>query len=409
MTVSPGSDLPVLIVAFGAAELLEKCLQSVDRFHPGQDVLIWDNSGPDAPEVRELATRYPRYHWHFSAKNIGFAAAVNELAAMVPDRNFLLLNPDAELIGPLTNTVALLSEPDVAAVGPMRALDGFETAPRHRVAVLHRRTTPWDDALRKITLLRALAGPTGLGRLRGTPFSYYYRRAPEVVDGYISGSCLAVGRQAWMAVGTFDEEFFLYGEEREWQERAIDAGWKIRLADEVAVRHVRRGTVSHDVLRRQRSEDLLLANMVLLFEYKYGRRAAEFYLGWLLLWEAVRRTVRPAPHPRSDQPDVLVTVDGSIDEVRARIATAIGLDQAGHRVVAVSLQRLGILARDLPPSIRLVRRPWWWPMIRPHKLPPTVIAGDTSRQRALARLVRLHPGSTVSVERGRAAPDSGSR
>lgn len=389
-------DLPVLIVSFRAADLLEKCLISVKAFHPGQDVLIWDNTGPELSMIRELAERYPEFRWCFSEQNIGFAAAVNRLADMVPGRDFLLLNPDAELVAPLEKTLVLMGQPRVAAAGPMIAGFGAPVLLTRKVDHRHRGTTPWDTCYRKLTYLNALGGAAGLGgRLRGSPFSRSYRLPPREVDGYISGCCLAIRREAWDELGPFDEEFFLYGEEAHWQRKANARGWKIRLADEVAVRHSSRGTVRGDRDWSQRSADLLRSNQVLQVEYIYGRGLADFFLAWSSLFAWVRRLVHRTSASTSERGDVLVTADGPSQRLGSRITTALALEQAGYRVTVVSLQRLGILARELPPTIRLVRMTWWWPWFPGERLPSIVVPGETGRERAFTRLLRLSRGANV--------------
>ena len=77
-------------------------------------------------------------------------------------------------------------------------------------------------------------------KLRGTRISHLYRQQPaesQSIDGYMAGICLAINRAAWNEIGGFDEEFFLYGEETDWQERATAAGWRILLADELDAEH----------------------------------------------------------------------------------------------------------------------------------------------------------------------------
>lgn len=393
MSTEPDS-LPVLIVSFRAAGLLEKCLISVQTFHPGQDVLIWDNTGPASADIHEVAERYPEFHWHFSDRNIGFAAAVNRLAQMIPERNFLLLNPDAELVAPLEKTRALIGAPGVAAVGPMTVQEEFGAPAllKRQVKRLDQGATPWDVANRRLNLGQALlaaAGP-GWGRIRSTPFSSRYQTPPGDVDGYIFGSCLAIGREAWAQIGGFDEEFFLYGEEQEWQYRAITTGWKIRLADECAVKHLKQGTVGEDHELQLRSEELQFANGILFYESIYGEKAAEFYLAWVSLFTSLKRRVRHRSKSCNRKVrDVLVTACGPDHVIHSRIATAIAIERDGYEVTVVSLQRLGVLQMDLPPTIRLIRMAWWWPWLPDGKLPASVVAGPTSRERAFARLLRL--------------------
>lgn len=393
------TDLPVLIVSFRSADLLEKCLRSVKTFHPGQDVLIWDNSGPEVSEVRELAERYPQFRWHFSEQNIGFAAAVNRLSNLVRGRDFLLLNPDAELLAPLEKTHALIRRPRVAAAAPMIAVQLEDTRPgpsESRVGTWYPEVTSWDNCYRSLTFLNAIGVAAGLGkRLRGSPLSRSYRLQPDEVDGYISGCCLAMRREAWDELGPFDEEFFLYGEEAEWQRKANQRGWKIRLADEVAVRHVKGGTVQGAGDLSQRSEDLLRSSLALQVEYIYGDRAAGFFLAWSSVFDGMKRLLRRTPAAGSTDRGVLVTADGPDDVLRSRIAIALAYQQEGYQVTVVALQRMGMLAAQLPPSIRLVRMAWWWPWRPDQQRPPLVVEGVTVRERTFVRLLRL-TGSRLS-------------
>ena len=394
-------ELPVLIVAFRSADLLEKCLQSVKTFHADQDVLIWDNSGPDVSEVRALAKRYREFRWHFSEVNVGFSVAVNRLAAMVPGKNFLLLNPDAELIAPLVKTVSLLREPHVGAVGPMTVAEDVSPTQTRRAIFLHPSAMPWDNCVRRLTLLGALGAGAGLGNLlRGSPLSRYYRTAPSKVDGYIAGCCLAISREAWDKLGGFDEEFFLYGEEADWQQRANDSGWEVRLATEVAVRHVRQGTTKGDRVRSQRSQDLCYSSLALMVERNYSRRSADLILVWSYFFAEVKRIIRGVKSRTDSRADFLITIDGPDHLFRDKIAKALALEKAGYRVMVVSLQQMGTLPRDLPPSIRLVRMAWWLPWLPGARLPLAVASGATGKGKAFTWLLNLRPTTKAAPARG---------
>jgi hypothetical protein len=125
--------------------------------------------------------------------------------------------------------------------------------------------------------------------------------------------------------------------------------------------------------------------------------------GGLLLWVAVaelslvlaslaenmRRKVRGRHGRAVQQPDVLVTADGPGNIVSDRVSTALTLARAGYSVAVVSLQRLGTLPGDLPPSIRLIRRPSWWPSVAPKDTPPVLVMGTAAKEQAFARLFRL--------------------
>jgi GT2 family glycosyltransferase len=385
---SAAHDLVVLVVAYKSADKLEKCLRAAERYLPGREVYVWDNSGPTHPDIRALAEHFGHVRWFTNSDNIGFAAAVNRLAEMVPDRDMLLLNPDAELLGPLALTRAALREPRVAAVAPMVS-DGdlaAEAAP-----LLSAEQMPWDVAHRRVTLVSAICGiALPPQRLRGTWLSDRYRSKPSEVKGYLTGACLAIRRDAWDALGPLDEEFFLYGEEADWQSRARAAGWRLRLTDEIGVRHAAHGTVAGDSVASRRSEDLFRAGVALQLEYRYGKWAAGCFLATTSLIEVVKQRLRRGSEEAANS-DVLVTINslGESALPAERISMAIELTNAGYAVTVVSLGRLGQLPRHVPATIRLIRRPWWWPSAGPDRTPRVLVEGATKQERAFARLFRI--------------------
>lgn len=403
--------IAILVVAFRALDMLKVCLTSIATFLPECKVHVWDNSGSDFPDVRDFAYQHPEIEWHLGGKNIGFAAAVNRLAESVPGHDLLLVNPDAELIGPLKLTLAGIREPKIAAASPLEGAFPGEVKVDSGGRRIYRRRAPWDVAYRKLTLCNLFGNAAGLGdRFPGSPFSLMYRSQPSEVDGFLAGSCLAINREAWDTVGPFDEEFFLYHEESEWQRRATSAGWKLRLADEVGVRHYRKGTVASDPRRLMRSQDLAFASSVLMAEYCFGLRVGELFLVFATVIDnlkaRIRRRPAPAPRPR----EVVLTANGSAATVSQRSVAALALIEAGYPVSVICLQRVGAsLPSELPATVRLVRRPWWWPSIAPCAAPSFFVIGTTARERAFARLFRLrHPGvPLVSINELRRLAEAG--
>jgi GT2 family glycosyltransferase len=386
--VETAHGLAILIVAYRSPEKLEKCLKEAERHLPYCDIHIWDNSGLSYPAVRLVAARSPGVRSFTASENIGFAAAVNRLATRVSSKDMLLLNPDAELLCSLPLTQAALRERHVGAAAPMVWDDELTSKSAPLFSPVH---APWDVAHRRSTWLNAFCmNVVRPERLRGTWLSDRYRSQPTDVDGYLTGACLAIRREAWNAVGPFDEEFFLYGEESDWQTRAAAAGWKIRLADEIGVRHSGHGTVAGDFVASKRSHDLLRAAEALRLEYLYSHRVAELFIAFASLTELIKGRVLRR-RTRGIRTDVMITVDalqGSEPAIKS-IGTAAALDDAGYRVAVVSLKRLGALPRDLPSSIRLIRRPWWLPSMAPDQTPRILVTGRTSKQSSFARLFRL--------------------
>ncbi len=203
----------VLVVAYGAPELLDRCLAALGDELP---VVVVDNSSD--PLVCAVARQHGADYVD-PGTNLGFAAGVNAGTARrrLPRADLLLLNPDAEItpdgIRSLHRCLGTMS--DVACVAPA------QTDPdSHR----HARVA-WPFP----TPLGAWAEAVGIGRHRHG-------------DEFVIGSILLIRAAALAQVGAFDERFFLYAEETDWQFRARRLGWRSALCPEVVAVHVGAGT-----------------------------------------------------------------------------------------------------------------------------------------------------------------------
>lgn len=382
-------SVSILIVAYRSSEQLAACLDSVALMLPELQTLVWDNSGPDYPGMATVQRAHPDTRWFGDGTNKGFAAAVNALAMHAPEDDLLLLNPDAELIGPLSKTFSILRQTGVAAVAPMVVPNGdrfhSERSGRHR---------PWDVAHRGSGVLRSWVSKSGYAEmLRGTPLSDLYSSRPGDVDGYLTGACVAIDRSAWDAIGPFDDEFFLYGEEFDWQQRARAAGWSIRLADEVGVAHSGHGTVAGEATGASRSAELLRANVALGLERRRGVHHADVYLAGTSLLDRVQRSQRRARRNRREsdpRPSVVFTINRLVygGAERHHVLLAAELDRRGYDVTIAAMQRFGPLVSEIPHSIRVVRQPWWAPMIDTLRDDAIVVSGDTNTEVGFASVWR---------------------
>jgi GT2 family glycosyltransferase/glycosyltransferase involved in cell wall biosynthesis len=216
---SVGDDPLVVVVAFHAPELLDRCLEAL-----GGDfaVLVVDNSSD--PSVEDVA--HARGCSYLDpGRNLGFAGGVNRGFAVRDGRDVLLLNPDATITPDAVRDLhaVLGRDPGLAAVAPAQSGPGGAVPDR----VVWPFPTPagaWLEAV-------------GLGRLRDRP-------------DFLIGSVLLVASAALDDVGPFDDRFFLYAEESDWQRRAADRGWRVALCPSVTATHVGAGT-GGDPVRRE--------------------------------------------------------------------------------------------------------------------------------------------------------------
>jgi glycosyltransferase involved in cell wall biosynthesis/GT2 family glycosyltransferase len=373
-------ELAVLIVSYRRAELLDRALASVDKWLPEARVHVWDNGSSGSPAVQALAETRPDVTWTFSEFNLGYIAAMNKLMAQVPDCDVLQLNPDAELLGPCTRARAVLAEPGVAVVSPT-VLDP------------EGRDLPWDVAHREQGVVRNLLNSAGYAkRLRGRTVSDLYPSAPEHVDGYLTGCALFIARDAWDALGPFDEQFFVYGEDATWQPNARKHGWDLRLVDDPAgpqVRHASGGTVADDPLASMRGGDLLRSAQVMVLGLEHNAGRGSLYAAGSTLLDRVQRSKRAPRRARLDalaaqaggRPAVVVITNGLRPggAERQRVVLANELVERGHPVTLVCLQHLGQYVSELDPRVRLLMQPWWQPVVDVAATDEAIVVGGCTR------------------------------
>lgn len=216
---TPQTLLEIVVVAYGAPELLRRALTPVAALA----VTVIDNSSQ--AEIRDLCAELGIRYLDPQA-NLGFGSAVNHVLRdrLLPGADVLLLNPDA-VIDPADIAElhrVLRSDGRLASVGPAQVDEVG-----HRARVRWPFPSPfgsWLDAL-------------GVGRLRSAE------------RGFVIGSVLLLRAEALAQVGGFDERFFLYAEETDWAYRAHLLGWHHAPVQHIEAVHAGAGT-STDPRRR---------------------------------------------------------------------------------------------------------------------------------------------------------------
>jgi len=190
---------------------------------------VVDNASSDAT-VDIVRTEFPTVRLLVRASNGGFAVGVNQAAALVPDDDILLFNPDAELRpGALHVLEAYLEKhPKVGIAVPRLVYPDGSIQPNARTfptpwTMLARRTfLGWLPIGRRIHARHLLAGET-----------------PEVARPIQSaiGAVMLVRRAAINQIGLLDERIFLYGEDWDWCYRMWAGGWEVHIEPAAVMQH----------------------------------------------------------------------------------------------------------------------------------------------------------------------------
>lgn len=266
--MSAAVDLAIVVVTHQSRAALGPCLASlgelVDR------VVAVDNASTDG--TLDLLRRH-RVRTLALDENVGFAAAANRGARAASARNLCFLNPDCE------------AEPELFRAG-LAAIAG----PGERCAVpslvepggaVPGRQPGYGTAKLVFDMLFSNYGDGAVCRwLRGRSGFH------DATWSWPHGACLFIPRSLFLAVGGFDERFFLYMEDVDLGRRLAARGvGVVALAREV--RH--RGGGAAIAPRRQLA--LLNRGRIRYARIHHGRLLAGFLAAIALPGEAVRAAI----------------------------------------------------------------------------------------------------------------------
>jgi GT2 family glycosyltransferase len=215
---SPSSAaVQVVIVAWNSGVHLQRALDALERqTFRDFEVVVWDNASADGAVERLRAAAGVRIVR--APENLGFAAANNRAAALSRSAWIAALNPDA------------FPEP-----GWLQALlDAAQASEADAVASLQLDDADPErlDGAGDAFSVAGIAWRGGFGRPR--------REAPRTVVE-VFAPCAAAAlyrREAFEAVGGFDERYFCYFEDVDLGARLRARGGRVVFAPEAVVRHV---------------------------------------------------------------------------------------------------------------------------------------------------------------------------
>ena len=219
-------DLEVIIVSHRDGRWLQPCVGSLESGAGACSYrkTIVENGGAWPLPLPETPTRRV-----LQMENLGFGAANNAGARGSAADLLLFLNPDTELVdGTLELLVASMRDRPRAGLLAVRQV----TSDGELWPSLHRFPSVPQGA--GAGAWRARGGPV-LGKRLGERVLEPDRYAREGRFDWTTGAVLAVRREAFEAVGGFDERFFLFSEETDLCKRIQDErlGGALRAADQL--------------------------------------------------------------------------------------------------------------------------------------------------------------------------------
>jgi O-antigen biosynthesis protein len=214
-------QLSVIIVNYNVKYFLEQCLCSVIKACKNieAEIFVTDNNSTDGS--REfLSTQFSSVNFIWNKENTGFAKANNQALAKAKGAYILFLNPDT--IVPedcFEKCMAFFASHAEAGALGIRMIDGTGKFLKES-----KRAFP-----SPLTSLYKLSGLTKLFPRSKTFAQYHLGHLPEnenhEVD-VLAGAYMMVPKSILDKTGSFDETFFMYGEDVDLSYRIQKAGYK---------------------------------------------------------------------------------------------------------------------------------------------------------------------------------------
>lgn len=279
-------DGTVVLVTFNSRRSLPSCLASLATCLPSAKIVVVDNaSTDDTVAVLHSAPNPVSVIRH--DRNLGFARGVNAALTQAAGAFVLILNPDCVVYPEAVERMvaSLEGDPDCALVGPR---------------ILNADGSLQGSARGDPNLITGLFGRSSL-LTRLFPRSPWARRnvRAELVletDGgsvpvdWVSGACMLARRDRLLAIGGFDERYFLYWEDADLCRRLRAQGSVIRYLPSASVQHV--GGESSRSARRN-STRAFHRSAYTYYATHVARSAPERAFAWTLLqlrcrWKMLR-------------------------------------------------------------------------------------------------------------------------
>ena len=226
------APVDVVVLTYRSAGYVRECLEALDAALAGVSgarIIVVDNGSGDglAAAVDGVSDRLELV---LRDVNDGFAGGCHAGAVRSDAARLLFVNPDAVVDAGAVEALLACAErhPGAGIIGGRSVTERGGTDPRSWFG----RPTLWSAVCFATGLSSAFPGsrlldPESSDRWRGEA-----REVPVV-----SGGMMLVERHAWDALGGFDRDFFLYGEDVDLCLRARRSGWAPRVCPEARFRH----------------------------------------------------------------------------------------------------------------------------------------------------------------------------
>jgi GT2 family glycosyltransferase len=223
--------LSIIIVNYNGGKVLRTCLSSIYRETKdiSFEVILVDNASTDG-SVELVEKDFSNVYVIRNTQNRGFAAANNIAIQKAAGEFILMLNADTEILdGAIQKTVAFMEGHPLVGIAGCKLVYPDRTeqpSVRGYPSVL--------SAFLDATFLYLLL-PKGRV-VRGKGICYFDSSKAQEVD-WVIGAYFMIRRSVIDKIGLLDEQFWLYGEENDYCQRAKNSGFETWFIPHAVVVH----------------------------------------------------------------------------------------------------------------------------------------------------------------------------
>lgn len=260
-TAGVKATVGAVVVHYHSEATLDGCLHALATQTRAPDQVVVVANSPLTANPGRLAVTLLE-----NDVNVGFAAACNQAVEALDVDYVWFVNPDVRCEA--TCLERLLSyASDTAVLAPV--LVGEDRRPELSTKT-RRYVTPWVLLARELWLGRRLR--LGAGHPLATP----------AVVTAVSGACLLAPAKAFLAVGGFDERYFLYGEDLDLCLRLAPRGVQVGVVTNATAVHASGtgagGRTPSDHIRDVKGREARRAHYLLLQRFRSERAAGRYLL-----------------------------------------------------------------------------------------------------------------------------------
>ncbi|MCW1949420.1 MAG: glycosyltransferase family 2 protein [Candidatus Shapirobacteria bacterium] len=191
-----GNQFSIVIVTWNTADITKKCVETINQYLPGQEILVVDNGSQD--HTVEILKKIKNVKIIENHANLGFAKANNIGFKQVTNDYLVFMNSDIELIdNSLSKMVGYLKNNSrIGIIGPK---------------FLNPDLTPQASVFPPQTAFNAFRE---FWLNQKESYSKYIPQTKNPVNvSYISGGCLAISKEFFKKIGGWNEKYFFYFED----------------------------------------------------------------------------------------------------------------------------------------------------------------------------------------------------